>query len=115
MLLIWLFYHAASCTESRMRRVLSLCDIEQTADNEGPSAGVSGGAHVSGSSAHSTTRANGFTAVVQRISVCAGVVIKGQTERSSVEGLGWLCPDGTEGDRLEFFCNLYNAQRGVTC
>jgi len=52
------------------------CDVEQLKD----AWPVSGGARVSDSSAHSSTRANGFTADTLSASVCVGLVIKGQTE-----------------------------------
>lgn len=76
-LLIRLFYHAPSITESRMWREL----LRPAAwDTEGRLAGMSGGARVSGSSTHSSTRPNGFTADILRVQLCVGLVMTGQTE-----------------------------------
>jgi len=64
MLLIRLFYHAPSITESRMWRELRHRAAWGT---ERRLAGVSCGGRVSGSSARSSTRANGFAADILRV------------------------------------------------
>jgi hypothetical protein len=107
MLLIRLFYHAASCTECRMWRALSLCDTQSDCGQWRTPRTVCHVGHTCRAAAR--TQPPALTDLQQTYREYRVVSVWLWTDRqTSVEGLGWPCPAGTDRDRLELVCDWLN-------